>query len=135
MRTLAKKSDSPLTGILKKAAPFLLLALFVGMLATFAPEVFATASTTAASGGGTSPTNNAENVVEALVTIVEWICSIVGVIFSLIGIVKFAISHANEDGPSQQKAAMMIATGIVLVILGALVLGQLDIPSWVRTSS
>ena len=51
-------------------------------------------------------------------TIVKVICLIVGALFSIVGIVKFAISHANEDGPAQQKAIMMIATGILLVVLG-----------------
>lgn len=51
-------------------------------------------------------------------TIVKAICYIVGALFAIVGIVKFAISHANEDGPAQQKAIMMIATGLLLVVLG-----------------
>ena len=61
--------------------------------------------------------------------IVKIICLIVGALFSIVGIVKFAISHANEDGPAQQKAIMMIATGILLVVLG-LALPEIIQDSW-----
>lgn len=117
--TLAKRSENPLISGFKKVAPFLLLALFAGLLLNFAPAVFA---------GGQQ--NNASNVIKAVITVMKYICNIVGIIFALIGIVKFAISHANEDGPAQQKAAMMIATGIVLVVLGAVVLDQLKVETW-----
>lgn len=66
-----------------------------------------------------------ENLVE---TILKAICFIAGALFALIGIIKFAISHANEDGPAQQKAIMMIATGAILVALG------LAIPGIVQSS-
>lgn len=65
-----------------------------------------------------------EGVVGLLVTIISIICGVVGVIFALIGVVKIAIAHANEDGPAQSKAAMMIATGIVLIILGVTITGM-----------
>ncbi len=61
-------------------------------------------------------------------TILKIICFIAGGLFALVGVIKFAISHANEDGPAQQKAIMMIATGAVLVALGA------AIPSIVQAS-
>lgn len=55
---------------------------------------------------------------------------VVGVIFGLIGILKFAVSHANEDGPAQQKAAMMMATAVVLGILGGTKFLGIDFASW-----
>lgn len=53
-------------------------------------------------------------------TIIRVICFIVGALFMIVGIVKFAISHANEDGPAQQKSIMMMATGVVLIVLGGM---------------
>lgn len=72
-------------------------------------------------------------VIEGVVKIVSMICNVVGVIFVLIGIVKIAISHANEDGPAQQKAALMIATGIILVVLGATKILGIDFAGWLTS--
>lgn len=69
-------------------------------------------------------------VVNGVVQIVAKICAVVGVLFVLVGVVKLAISYANEDGPAQQKAAMMIATGVVLVILGATNILNIDFAGW-----
>ncbi len=66
--------------------------------------------------------------------IIKVICFIVGALFSIIGVVKFAISHANEDGPAQQKAIMMMATGVLLVILGV-ALPALIQDSWFEVST
>lgn len=57
---------------------------------------------------------------ESIFRVVKIITTVLGAIFLIVGIVKFVIAHANEDGPSQQKAAMMIATGIALVVIGPL---------------
>ena len=78
-------------------------------------------------------TNNAKSVVKLVMRILEIICCIVGALFTIIGIVKYAISHANEDGPAQQKAIMMMATGVILVLLGAAVLTNLEdtVAGWV----
>ena len=62
-------------------------------------------------------------------TILKAICMIVGSLFTVIGVIKFAISHANEDGPAQQKAIMMMATGILLVAIGLIVTSLID-KSW-----
>lgn len=67
-----------------------------------------------------------ENLIE---TILKIICFIAGAMFALVGIIKFAISHANEDGPAQQKAIMMMATGVVLVALGLAIPGIVQ-ESW-----
>lgn len=69
-------------------------------------------------------------MVEGIIEICAKIALVVGVIFAIIGILKFAISHANEDGPAQQKAAMMMATGVVLGILGATKFLGIDFASW-----
>ena len=60
----------------------------------------------------------------AIFNVLKTITTIVGAIFLIVGIVRFIIAHANEDGPNQQKAAMLIATGIALIIIGP-VLSQL----------
>ncbi len=67
-----------------------------------------------------------ENLIE---TILKIICFIAGAMFALVGIIKFAISHANDDGPAQQKAIMMMATGVVLVALGLAIPGIVQ-ASW-----
>ena len=74
-------------------------------------------------------------VLNTLKLVLTIICSVVGVIFAIVGIVKIAIAHANEDGPAHSKAAMMIATGIVLVILGAGVINNLPIDTWISVPS
>ena len=117
MRALQKKSN--MKEAARKLAPMLLTAVFVVMLAVFAPGALA------ASG------DHRTEVINGIVTILQYICTILGALFALIGIVKFAISHANEDGPAQQKAIMMMATGLLLVVLGALVLGNLNVASWI----
>ena len=79
--------------------------------------------------------NEAESVVRGVIRIMQIITSIVGALFAIIGIVKFAMAHANEDGPAQQKSVMMMATGVVLVLLGTVVLGSLEdtIVGWIVT--
>ena len=58
--------------------------------------------------------------------VVKVICYIVGALFFIVGAVKFAISHANEDGPAQQKAIMMMATGVLLVVLATVLTGLIS---------
>lgn len=72
---------------------------------------------------------DSHDMAEIVKTIVRVICYIVGALFVIVGVVKFAISHANEDGPAQQKAIMMMATGILLVVL-ATVLTSLIQDDW-----
>ena len=67
-------------------------------------------------------------------TIVKIICMIAGALFAITGIIKFAIAHANEEGPAQQKAIMMIATGVVLVALG-LAMDSIIKDSWFEVST
>ncbi len=42
----------------------------------------------------------------------------IGAIFIVVGLVRFVLAHSQEDSPSQQKAAMMIATGIAAIVFG-----------------
>lgn len=71
----------------------------------------------------------ADEIAKLVKTVVKVICYIVGALFVIVGIVKFAISHANEDGPAQQKAIMMLATGALLVVLGTLLVSLIK-GSW-----
>ena len=75
------------------------------------------------------------SVIDTVIMIMQIITNVVGILFAIIGIVKFAMAHENEDGPAQQKAVMMMATGIVLIILGTVVLNALKptIKGWLTT--
>lgn len=75
---------------------------------------------------------DAKKVIQGLLQIVYLITNVVGVIFVIIGFVKLAIAYANEDGPSQQKAALFIATGLILVLI-RLVLKGIKFEDWVVT--
>ena len=74
--------------------------------------------------------DNGAAMINGIVQIASKIALVVGVIFGLIGILKFAVSHANEDGPAQQKAAMMMVTAVVLGILGGTKFLGIDFASW-----
>lgn len=69
---------------------------------------------------------NAKLAMWAVITIVCQIVRIVGVIFIIVGVVKFVIAHANEQGPEQQKAIMMLATGVVLIIVPTILIAMGD---------
>lgn len=71
---------------------------------------------------------------EAVTKVVKLIATAIGAIFILVGVLKFAISYSNDDGPQQQKAVMMLAAGLVLVLLSQLVLDDLDIASWISSA-
>ena len=71
------------------------------------------------------------DAIDAVIKIIKLVAKVAGALFVLVGILKFAISYANEDGPQQIKAVMMLAAGVVLVILGTLVLDTMDIKSWI----
>ncbi len=91
------------------------------MLFKFAPGVYA--------AQGITP-QQMDDLIDKVITIV---CGVTGALFILTGIVKYAISHANEDGPAQQKAIMMLATGIVLVAL-AIALPNITQATWYQFS-
>lgn len=68
-----------------------------------------------------------QDMIKAIVTVVCNIVMILGIIFVILGLVKLVTAHANEDGPAQQKAATLLATGVVLVVLPVILKG-LDFP-------
>ncbi len=72
----------------------------------------------------------AEEAIDGIVSVLRLITGVIGAIFVLLGLVRLAIAHANEDGPAQQKAAVMLATGVVLLLFGTLILGTLNPSSW-----
>lgn len=69
---------------------------------------------------GTFAMADAGQMIDAVVTIVSRIAQVVGVIFGIVGLLRFVIAHSNENAGDQQKAAMMIATGIILVVVPAI---------------
>lgn len=75
----------------------------------------------------TGDTVMGQEMIKAIVVVVCNIVMILGIIFVIIGLVKLVTAHANEDGPAQQKAATLLATGVVLVIL-PMILQGLDFP-------
>lgn len=89
------------------------------------PEVFAEP--------GNAQTNG-QNVIKGILSVVFLITNVVGIILTIVGFVKLVIAHANEDGPAQQKAALFIATGLVLVLV-RIVMSALSIETWIDTTT
>ena len=56
-------------------------------------------------------------MINFVLTIICNMVSIVGLIFVIVGGAKYGIAHANDQGPDQTRAIMMVATGVVLTIL------------------
>ena len=73
-------------------------------------------------------------VIEGILSIIYLIISVVGALFVVLGIVKLIIAHAQEDSPAQEKAAMFIASGIVL-LLAQVVIKGLNIEDWIYSIS
>ena len=99
---------------IKKCMPYVTVGC-LALLVLCIPQTAHAADTAAATAA-------AEAMIEGILKVVKLICNVVGILFAIVGIVKFVIAHANEQGPEQQKAAVMMATGLVLVLLGLLVL-------------
>lgn len=91
------------------------------------PAVFAT------SGSGKAGTAG-EEVIGGVLSVVFLITNIVGIIFIIVGFVKLVIAHAQEDGPAQQKAALFIATGLVLILV-RIVMDNIGFKSWINTDA
>ena len=62
-----------------------------------------------------------QGVFDIIFKIAKYICGVLGVIFIMVGIMRYVIAHNNESGPDMQKAAQMLATGLVLIALGVVV--------------
>lgn len=93
--------------------------MLAGAIAMAAPMVFAS--------------NHGAEVINGILTVVYLITNVLGILFVIIGFVKLVISHAQEDAPGQQKAAMFIATGLVLILL-RIVLALIPFSEWIDTS-
>ena len=95
-----------------RALPYILCMVFILTTCFFgAMPVFA---------DGNIP-KGATEAFDAIFKVVAIITSIVAILFILVGLVKFITAHANDNGPDQQKAAMMIATGVGLLVLAGLI--------------
>ena len=67
---------------------------------------------------------NAEIVVTFVIRVLKLISIVTVVIFILVGVFKFSIAHANDQGPDQNKAIAMMATGLVLVLLFTVIINK-----------
>ena len=91
--------------------------LFAGCMYVAAPAAFA------ATG---------KEAITVAIRIIKIVATAAGALFTLVGVLKFAIAHANEDGPAQQKAVLMLAAGIVLVLFGSIVIDTLNVETWIE---
>lgn len=113
------------TNVAKKANQVLCYLSTMAMIATTMmyayPAVFADAA------------SNGKKVITGVLSVVFLITNVVGIIFVIVGFVKLVIAHANEDGPAQQKAALFIATGLILILV-RIVLDKIGFASWIDTT-
>lgn len=78
--------------------------------------------------GGTGTTNsdtageNASTLFTLLFKIVGAMVLILGIIFGLLGIVHYVTANSEGDGPAKQKAMLQLASGIMLVALGIILM-------------
>jgi len=70
----------------------------------------------------------AKKAIGIVVTVIKLIGGIVGVILIIQGAMKYAMAHANDNGPEQTKAITTLAAGAALIIFALIVLDLLDIP-------
>ena len=113
--------------LIAKALPYMLV---LGLLCVCIMSTFVFASGI----GGTQAANNGANAaIRSVVQIIMVLLSALGALFIVLGVIKFTIAHAQEDSPSQQKAAMLIASGIALLIVG-LVVGRIQFNKIINTN-
>lgn len=75
------------------------------------------------------------SIINSVKLIASVLCSVVGALYLVWGIVKLGMSTGDGDaGPEQNKAIKMISAAVVLEILAFLVIPNLDIASWIKTS-
>lgn len=103
----------------------------IGILVIVGVVVYSTTFVHAVSGEDVATT-----FIQEIIGILGIICNILGVIFALFGFVKIVTAHVNDDGPSTQRAATMMAVGVVLIIVGLVVLPGLknSVASWINFS-
>lgn len=76
----------------------------------------------------------AHGALQGIVSVVSLITNIVGIIFVVVGFVRYVMAHAQDDGPSQQKAALFIGTGIALFLVGGIISGM-GISGWISSDN
>ena len=114
--------------LLAKALPYMIA---LGLIVMFVMTTFVFAT---GDGDGASTSNAGANAaITAVVRIIRVLLSALGALFIVLGVIKFTIAHAQEDSPSQQKAAMLIASGIALLIVG-FVIGQIQFNRIIQTN-
>ena len=110
--------------LLKKALPYLFV---LGLLIVCVMSMFVFA------GNASNLTQNgAKEAIATVIKIIMVLMSALGALFIVLGVIKFTIAHAQEDSPSQQKAAMLIASGIALFIVG-FVISQINFGNLIVT--
>lgn len=60
-------------------------------------------------------------------TVIDILCKLVivlGAVLCLMGVIHYASANSEGDGPAKQKAIMQIASGIMLVVLSAVLDSQ-----------
>ncbi|MDO4647079.1 MAG: hypothetical protein Q4B26_00415 [Eubacteriales bacterium] len=72
---------------------------------------------------------------DAVFRVERIITGIVGLLLFMVGLIRFVLAHANEDGPNQQKAAMMIAAGIGVIVVGQLVPTLFNLTTFINTGA
>ena len=97
-----------------------------------APVLFRLFGVEVAFAGGTEAAGSAIN---AIILVAKIICIVVGAIFVLMGIIKYAIAHANDNGPDMTRAATMLASGVVLILLGTIVIDILNLSELITNAA
>lgn len=118
--TVMQKVEKVEDRLKKISKSFNLFVLMIMALSVAFPQVFADAA-----GAG-------EEVIQGVLGVIFLITNIIGIIFVMVGFVKLVVAWANEDGPSQQKAAQFVATGLGLILL-RVILNQIGFASWINT--
>ena len=111
--------------LLRKALPYLFV---LGLLVVCVMSVFVFAE-----NPSSLTQNGAKEAIQTVVKIIMVLMSALGALFIVLGVIKFTIAHAQEDSPSQQKAAMLIASGIALFIVG-FVISQINFGNLIVTN-
>lgn len=116
--------------LLAKALPYMIA---LGLIVMFVMTTFVFAESVGDGNGAATSNAGANAAITAVVRIIRVLLSALGALFIVLGVIKFTIAHAQEDSPSQQKAAMLIASGIALLIVG-FIIGQIQFNKIIQTN-